>query len=208
MLRSAKMLILLFAVTQTMLRAADEKPAESKRLLNDNPLPVVAAPIFKEPLDAAWSVAKGTWTPENGELKAVELPAEKHVAVLHHKVGLASAVIDCEFRMDTPGVFYIGCDSTKHVGRVVIGPEFMQIAEDSAPKSNTLAKITPHVKVGEWHRLHVEWKGDQMAAILDGQELRAKHDYLATPKARSWIAVGKTATVRNLTIAGEKTPEK
>jgi len=25
-------------------------------------------------------------------LKAVELPAEKHVAVLHHKVGLASAV--------------------------------------------------------------------------------------------------------------------
>lgn len=184
----------------TALHAADEL----KRLLNDKPLPAIAAPSFKEALDETWSVAKGTWTPENGELKAVELPAEKHVAVLHHKVGLSSSVIDCEFRMDAPGTFYIGCDSTRHVGRVVIGPEFMLIAEDSAKTSNTLAKVTLHVKVGEWHRLRVEWKADQMSAILDGQELRAQHAYLATPKARSWIAVGKAATIRNLTICGEK----
>jgi outer membrane protein assembly factor BamB len=41
-------------------------------------------------------VAHGTWTPENGVLKVVELSENKHVAVLHHKVGLESALIELE----------------------------------------------------------------------------------------------------------------
>jgi hypothetical protein len=59
------------------------------------------------------------------------------------------------------------------------------------------------VKQGEWHHLRVEWKGDQMAARLDGKELRAQHAFLATPKARSWLAANQTVKVRNLTIRGE-----
>ncbi len=44
-----------------------------------------------------------------------------------------------------------------------------------------------------------------MAANLDGKALRAQHEFLATPKARSWLAAGKTTKVRNLKISGEKT---
>jgi hypothetical protein len=62
---------------------------------------------------------------------------------------------------------------------------------------------------GEWHHLRVEWKGDQMAANLDGHELRAQHAYLATPKTRSWIVVGKAhAEIRGLKITGAKTETK
>ena len=43
----------------------------------------------------------------------------------------------------------------------------------------------------------------------NGKELRAQHAYLATPKARSWIAVGKaSAQIRGLKINGVKTEAK
>ena len=179
-----------------------------KPLLHDHALPVVAEPSLREPLDASWSIAHGRWTPENGVLAVVELPENKHVPVLHHKVGLQSAVIECEFRLDGPATFIVGCDATKHVGRVVITAAGLSIAEDSVKPSHTIAKLPVPVKPGEWHRLRVEWKGDQMAARLDDHELRAQHAYLATPKSRSWLAVGKAAKVRNLKISGERTPAK
>jgi len=169
-------------------------------------LPVIAAPSLIEPLSAPWSVAHGTWTPENGVLNVVELPENKHVAVLHHKVGLESALVECEFRFDGPGVFLIGCDGGKHIGRVVVRPDGMSIAEDSAKPSHTLETLKAPVTAGGWHQLRVEWKGDSMVAALDGQEIRAQHPFLASPKSQSWLAVGKTAQLRALKISGIPTP--
>lgn len=136
------------------------------------------------------------------------MPEQKHAAVLHHLVGLESAVIECEFRFDEAGAFLIGCDSDKHVGRVVIKPTGMDIAEDSVKPSHTIESLKAPVKVGEWHRLRVEWQGDRMAASLDGQEIRAQHSFLATPKARSWLALSKTVQVRGLKISGIETAVK
>jgi hypothetical protein len=175
---------------------------DAKPLLHDHALPVLAAPDFKAPLDASFSIAKGRWTPEGGVLSVLDLPEEKHIPVLHHKVGLASATIEVEFLIEGPGSFLVGCDSDKHVGRVVINASGLSIAEDSVKPSHTIAKLPMAVKPNEWHKLRVEWKGDQMAASLDGQELRAQHSFLATPKARSWLAAGKSVKVRNLKISG------
>ena len=113
--------------------------------------------------------------------------------------------IEVEFRLDGPGSFLVGCDSDKHVGRVVVNAAGLSIAEDSVKPSHTIAKLPFVVKPGEWHHLRVEWKGDQMAANLDGHELKAQHPFLTTAKARSWLAAGKVVQVRNLTIRGEKT---
>lgn len=177
---------------------------DAKPLLHDHALPVFDAPDFKGPLDSTFSVAKGKWTPEGGVLSVLDLPEEKHIPVLHHKVGLVSAMIDVEFLIEGPGSFLVGCDSDKHVGRVVVNGAGLSIAEDSVKPSHTLAKLPMAVKANEWHQLHVEWKGDQMAATLDGKELRAQHAFLATPKTRSWLAAGKSVKVRNLKISGEK----
>jgi hypothetical protein len=181
--------------------------ADLKPLLNDKPLPAVAAPTLKEPLSAEWSQAKGKWTPDNGVLHMVEIPEDKHVPVLHHKVGLSAAVIELDFKQDAAGAFYVGCDSDKHVGRVVILGGSVVIQEDSAKASHTVASLKYNAKVGEWHHLRVEWKDDQMACNIDGQELKAQHAYFATAKKRSWLAGSKTADVKNLTINGEKNVE-
>lgn len=194
-----------FLVLTAAALAADTKP-----LLDGNgDLPVIAAPGFNEPLDSTWSIAKGSWLPAKGVLTAAELPADKHVAVLHHKVGLSAAVIELDFRLDGSPSIIIGCDGKSHIGRVSVSATAMNIAEDSVKPSHTIATLKTPTAPGEWHHLRVEWKGDQMAASLDGHELRAQHAFLATPKVRSWIAVGKSnAQVRGLKINGVKTETK
>lgn len=179
--------------------AVDVKP-----LLNEKPLPLIAAPTFKEPLGSDWQAAKGKWVPDDGVLHMIDIPEEKHVPVLWNKVGLTTAVIELDFRQNVPGSFLVGCDSNKHVGRVVVTGGALLVQEDSAKTSHTIATTKVIAKVGEWHHLRVEWKGDEMAANLDGQEVRAQHPHLASAKARSWLAGTKSADVKNLTINGEK----
>jgi hypothetical protein len=181
---------------------------KDKPLLHDAALPEIAAPSFAEPLSVPFVTSKGQWIPSDGVLSVVDIPAEKHIPVLHHKIGLASAVIELEFRLDGPGSFLVGCDSSKHVGRVVINAKGLSIAEDSVKPSHTIAELPLAVKRAEWHKLRVEWKGDQMAARLDGNELRAQHPFLATEKSRSWLAASQTVKVRNLKISGEASPAK
>lgn len=198
-----RQIIILFALLAVSASAQTDKP-----LLHERALPPVAAPNLKEPLAAPFNTVKGKWTVEDGALKVTNLLEEKHIPVLHHKVGLAAAVIECEFRFDGPGPFLIGCDAAKHVGRVVVNTAGLSIAEDSVQPSHTIAKVPLAVKPDEWHHLRVEWKGDQMAARLDGKELRAQHVHFATPKARSWLAAGQNVKVRNLKISGEATAPK
>lgn len=195
-----------FAASFALTIASAALAQETKPLLHDHVLPIVATPDFNMPLDASFSIAKGQWTPQDGVLSVLDLPEQKHIPVLHHKMGLASATIEVEFLIEGPGSFLVGCDSSKHVGRVVVGAAGLSIAEDSVTPSHTIAKLPMTVKAGVWHKLHVEWQGDQMAANLDGKELKAQHSFFATPKARSWLAAGKSVKVRNLKISGQAKP--
>lgn len=198
-MKTTRCLIVLASLLCTLAFSRDAKP-----ILVQDELPLLASPDFKAPLDASFSVAKGKWTPAEGVLEVLDLPEEKHIPVLHHQVGLSSAVIEVEFKLEGPGSFLVGCDSTGHVGRVVVNPAGLSIAEDSVKPSHTLATLPMKVAPGEWHHLRVEWKGDEMAANLDGKELKAQHPFLATKKGRSWLAAGKVVQVRNLTIRGVK----
>jgi hypothetical protein len=182
--------------------------ADLKPLLNEQPLPSLAAPSFKEPLGSEWQTAKGKWTPADGVLHMADIPEEKHVPVLWHKVGLSAAVIELDFRQNAPGGFLVGCDGAKHVARVVVTPTALSIAEDSVAPSHTIATTKVTAKQAEWHHLRVEWKGDEMAANLDGVELKAKHPYVGSAKTRSWLAGTKSADVKNLTINGTKVEAK
>jgi len=194
-----KHLLVIITLLATQITWADD----SKPLLI-KPTTTIAAPDFKQPLGADWKIAQGTWQPQQGILTAAEVPAEKHSAVLWHLVKLQSACITCEFRLDGAKAFLIGCDGQRHVGRVVITPTGMSIAEDSKAPSHVIATLPMAVKSGEWHQLRVEWSGDRMAARLDGKELQAQHPYLATPKERWWFAVGKAdAKIRNLTVQSD-----
>lgn len=189
-----------FALSASVLPGVAE---EVVPLLQKETLPVLASPDFSGPLDDRFREAKGRWTPQSGEIKVVNVPAEKHIPVLHHLVGLESAVIEVEFYLENPGLFIVGCDSEKHVGRVIVNAAGMSIAEDSVKPSHRLVSAKLEVTTGEWHQLRVEWKGDRMAARLDGESLEAQHPYLGTIKSRSWLAAGDGVRIRNLKISGQ-----
>jgi hypothetical protein len=163
---------------------------------------VIAAPDLRSAFGEPWKIPHGEWKPDNGVLRMTEIPARKHVPVLQHWVGLKTAVIELEFRQDVPAIFYIGCDAEKHVGRVVISPGSVHIAEDSVKPSHILARMPLEPIKGQWRHVRVEWTGDRMAVRIDGKELQARHPFLATPKTRSWIAGAKSAEVRNFIIKG------
>ena len=173
---------------------------------------VVTEPSLKEPLDDTWAVSKGTWEVKDGEMVAAEVPEQKHAAVLWHKVGLSSAVIDCDFYFDGAKVFIIGCDGTKHIGRLVMTYGSIKICEDSSEVKGvrpgaTLAEAKVNLKPGEWHHAHLKWTGDQMAARVDGVEIKGNHPTLSAPKSRWWLAVGGSkAKVKNVKASTSGTP--
>jgi hypothetical protein len=172
-------------------------------------LPVLAAPDFKSPLDASWKIAHGTYEPKDGVLVCAEKPENKHVAVLWHQVGWNSGLIECEFRFDGSKILILGCDGTTpkglaHIGRVVIGPKMISIAEDSVKPSHTIAKLPADLQSGVWHRLSFAWSGEHITLKVNDLAIHASHAYLATAKTRSWIAVGgQTASIRELKISGK-----
>ena len=176
---------------------------------------VISAPDLKQPLGPEWSVAKGRWEPADGVLKGSELPDEHHAAVLHLKTGPAPLVFECEFRMNTAKVFYIGCDGNGHVGRLIVVPKKVRLAQDSPDNprdangkgtSVTLSEAALDLKPDDWQKVRVEFTGDRLAALLNGAKLEAQHPYLATPKVRWWLAVGGgSAEIRNVRVT-EGTP--
>lgn len=189
----------LFLSVALVATARAEKPV----LLTETPA-LIAGPDSKELLDGTFSVARGEWPPVDGEITVVNLPEQKHIPVLHHLVGLESAVIELEFQFTGPGTIFVGCDSDKHIGRVVINAAGMGIAEDSVKPSHTIATLKEITKEGRWNRLQVKWTGERMAASLNGKELTAERPYLATVKKRSWLAAGDGVKIRNLRISGIK----
>ena len=178
-------------------------------LLRGETLPVLAAPTLKEALAPEWKIAHGTYEPKDGVLVCAEKPENKHVAVLWHEVAWNTGVIECEFRFDGARVLILGCDGKlptglAHVGRVVISPKQISLAEDSIKPSHTLAKQTADLASGQWHKLRFEWQGDEIAVRVNDVTVRTKHDYLRTEKTRSWIAVGgNSLSIRALKISGK-----
>jgi hypothetical protein len=191
-----------FALLVTLalpLHADDGKP-----MLN-NPGKVISAPDFKQPLGPEWSVAKGKWEPLNGVLAVTNIPEQMHIPVLHLTTGPTPLIWECEFKFNSGKAFLVGCDAQKHVGRVIIGPKNFSVAEDSTEvkgkvPSHTLAAAPVDLKPDAWHILRVEYAGDEIAARLDGKELRGQHPTLTTPKVRWWFAAGDGVEIRNTKI--------
>jgi hypothetical protein len=169
---------------------------------------VITQPSLKEPLGKEWSQGKGKWTAENGVLTAVEVPEEKHVPVLHLATGPTPLVWECEFRMSKESKsFLIGCDGTRHIGRLVVTPKKAHLSDDSTEvkgksAGTVLAEAGLDIKPGEWQHVRVEATGDQMAARVGEAELRGQNPNLATPKVRWWFAVGGPGVeIRNIKVS-------
>lgn len=172
------------------------------------------APDFTKPLGPEWKIVKGAWSATNGMLRGDELAEDKHSAVLWHPGKIEALIITCEFRLGETRTLYIGFDEKRHVGRLVIHTNSIGLYEDSPvpnPKpgvkqaSKPLATYVTKLKPDEWYPLTLEIRGDEMVALVNGIQLKAKHPFLATPKERYWFAVnGKDLRLRNLKVWNAK----
>lgn len=171
-------------------------------------LPVVAQPDLKAPLPAEWSVRHGTWEVKEGEMRVVELPENKHAAVLWHQVPLQSGAVECEFQFDGAKTLILGCDGDRHIGRVVIQPKFLRILDDSTEvkgktPSTKLAEASLDLKPGQWYKLTYTWSGNEMTAKVGDAAIAASNPNLGKKKSRWWFAVGGAAMkIRNIKVSG------
>ena len=167
---------------------------------------LIAAPDLKGPLPEEWAVQKGTWDIKDGEVTVSDIPEQHHGPVLWHKVSLASAIVECEFKFDGAGGFILGSDSNKHIGRLSINKKGMKLQEDSSEvkgvrPGGTVAEAPLDLKTGEWYKVRYEWSGDKMAATIGDKSIEGSHPTYSQKRSRWWFASsGSKLEIRNVKV--------
>ncbi len=167
---------------------------------------LIAEPDLKAPLPEDWAVQKGIWEVKDGEIVVSDIPEQKHGPVLWHKVSLASAVVECEFKFEGAGGFILGSDSNRHIGRLSINKKSMKLQEDSSEvkgvrPGGTTAEAALDLKVGEWYKVRYEWSGDKMAATIGDKSIEGSHPTYSQKRSRWWLASsGSKLVVRNIKV--------
>lgn len=192
-----------FAVFMAL--AASCYAGEAEKFL-DHPGKLIEAPDLKKMPEKPWQIAKGKWEAADGVLTPTAIVEEKHVPVLWDVISPASAVIECEFQLDSASSFIIGCDGAKHIGRVTILPKSAKITDDSTEnkKEKTAATLLKEEKLDlkkdQWYKAKFGWKGDKIYAIVDGKELEGQAPTFNSKRSRWWFATSG-AHVRNVRVS-------
>jgi hypothetical protein len=167
---------------------------------------LISSPSFNEPLDSNWEIVKGTYQPVNGNLLCTELPENKHVAVIWHKIPVQSGIIEVEL-MPTSATktFIIGFDGKvpkglSHVVRLTVKGDHISIAHDQQQPSFILNKTKTSIPLNQWTKIRLQWHEQKITATINDITISAEHPFLSTEKVRSWFAVGGQTSIRNLKI--------
>lgn len=155
------------AMLAGLVSAAEIQPVKRGKLLFEDDFNGSA-------LSAGWKTAKGKWALSGGKLKGVELPADKHAAVVRHDVAFRDAVMELSFKMDAGAkMTALSLNSAKgHSCRVTIRPDVMIVQKDktnakSDDKAEVLAKHPMKFEPGKWYTLTLEIRGKQMMARIN-----------------------------------------
>ena len=178
---------------------------EAEDFLN-HPGKLIEQATFKDGISGTWKIAKGKWDAADGVLTPTPIEEEKHVPVLWDLIIPVSAVVECEFQLDSAPNFIIGCDGAKHIGRVSITPKAARITDDSTEnkKEKTAATMLSEEKLDlkkdQWYTAKFGWKGDKIYAIVDGKELVGQAPLFTSKRSRWWFAT-PGAHIRNVKVS-------
>lgn len=168
--------------------------------------------LFRDDLNTepgkAWRVAKGKWEVHDGALKAAELPADKHGAVMRHAMPFENVVFQFSFKLDGGKGTSLSINSPAgHACRVLINPTGFVVRKDSSDKNVTdkaavLGQEKVAIKPGEWHTMVVELHGKAMLATLDGKVTAfGEHDGLKGQKSNFGLTVaGDSVSFKGLRV--------
>ncbi len=152
-------------------------------------------------LDPSWKANKGKWEVVGGVVKATELAADKHAAVIRRAVAYRDAVIEFDFKL--AGADWVALSLNKkgaHVSRVVVGPGGFRVQKDSP--GIVLGKSDQSISANEWHTMRVVVEGRRMTATLDGKvAVSGEHEAIDCDKVDIGFPVkGDSVYLRNVKV--------
>ena len=182
------------------------------------PSPIMTTPgsafatdTFAAALPKPWYAGKGTWTVEGGVITGLEVPADKHQAVMRRPVVFKDAIIAFSFRLDGARQITLSINAAKgHLCRLIIDPRGFTLRKDDndkdrgADKAVTFSRISATLAPDAWHHAVVELHGGEMVAQISGSSKVAlgAHAMLDQAKANFGFTVaGGPAQFRDISIA-------
>lgn len=186
--------------------AAD--PAPPPKTLMTERGKLLFADDLGQPPGTEWKTGKGQWEVVDGAVRATELKADMHAAVIRHAMPFQDVVIQYSFKLDGGRQTTLSInDARGHCCRVVLNASGLTVQKDShdknvADKSAVLERRAAALKPGEWHTVVVEIRGKEMLARVDeGPVAFGEHDAIDVKKSNFGLTVGGgSVSFKNLRV--------
>ena len=141
-------------------------------------------------LAPGWVKAKGDWKIENGAIQGMELPADKHAAVLTRAMKYKDVVIELRFKMDGAKSFAVSANVPGgHLCRLTVLPTGFMLMKDAnakvpGDKPQVLGKHMMKIEPGKWYDARIELVGPRFSAkIGDSPVITGEHPGIDKEKA-------------------------
>lgn len=159
----------------------------------------------------------GKWELANGEFKGIENPEAHHPATASYGIQFKDAIIQCEVRLnDVPDegrkyrYLQIKATDTKDYVCLVtlgqgglVGRPFDDARINPVTKQRmegTPVKVPGTIKLGEWHTVVLEIRGDEAVGTLDGQSVTFSNPLVGADKHSIMLVAGTEASFRHFRV--------
>lgn len=169
---------LLCVLCASVVKTTAAEPAKPKSFITET---------FTQELSKDWFWGLGTWTARNGILRGFESGPRRHGPVKMRRFALLDGTLECEFRLEGrasfAGIIFNGSQERGHIVHLVVGKDKVRILAHPQPKQTTgLLSEANELKIGDWHRVKLEFRGPQMIATLNGKTFTATNPCIAEEK--------------------------
>jgi len=159
----------------------------------------------------------GRWELANGEFKGIESPEAHHPATASFGFQFKDAIIQCDVRLnDVPdegrkyrSLFVKATDAKDYVISLSVGQGGLFLTQYDAERINPttkqrdygpVTKVLSPVKLGDWHTVVLEIKGDEVVGTLDGKSGTCSNPLIAVDKHSIMLGAGTEASFRKFRI--------
>lgn len=162
-------------------------------------------------------VKGGKWEQVDGTFKGMENPEAHHPATASYGIQFKDAIIQCEVRLDDVpaegrlyrSLFVKATDAKDYVIALSVGTGGLFLIpydpERLDPKTKQRDKrpavrVAKTIKLGEWHSVVMEIKGDEVVGTLDDQSATLASTLLSSEKCSIMLGASTEASFRHLRI--------
>jgi hypothetical protein len=156
----------------------------------------------------------GRWELIDGTFKGIESPEAHHPATASFGIQYKDAIIQCDIRLDdapaegrlSRSIFVKATDAKDYVCGLFVGPGGLSaLGYDDATNDPTtkqrakfpMVRAAAPVKLGEWHTVVLEIKGEEVVATLDEKSVALSGALLGAEKHSVMLGVATEASFRH-----------